>query len=421
MKTQDILKCLKANKNLSAYQLIENEKDSRELFYVLDHLEINRAVKTTTTIIVVYVNHQNYTGSSTITVTSGDDEKSLNKKIKDAIVKAKAVKNAYYPALPEIKENVVDKNQDKYDLNSIANNVAKAVFKANKYDSGWLNSTEIFVSTIRTKFFDSNNVKHDVRKFNISVEVIPTWTNSKEEIELYKWYETSDINYSEITKEIDELLLNAKDRSEAKKLKDVKLPKDLKVLVKNDMLDLILDTFAEDINLRSVFYKQNHYNKNDLVSDNKLSLTLKPVVKGCSASSKIDNNGMVLKNTKIISDGKVKKLWGDNRFAYYLKQDPTGDIPVKELDGERFDYSKDKHLIIENFSSPQLDEASGYWGGEVRLAKYFDGKKYIPLTSFSISGNIYEDFKNVKLSKEEVKHPSYKGPKYLIFEGVKIH
>ena len=29
MKTQDILKCLKANKNLSAYQLIENEKDSR--------------------------------------------------------------------------------------------------------------------------------------------------------------------------------------------------------------------------------------------------------------------------------------------------------------------------------------------------------------------------------------------------------
>ena len=62
MKTQDILKCLKANKNLSAYQLIENEKDSRELFYVLDHLEINRAVKTTTTIIVVYVNHQDYTG-----------------------------------------------------------------------------------------------------------------------------------------------------------------------------------------------------------------------------------------------------------------------------------------------------------------------------------------------------------------------
>ena len=420
MKTQDILKCLKANKKLSDYQLISTNKDSRELFYVLDHLEINRAVKTTTNIITVYVSDKKTTGCSTITVTSGDDEKSLNKKINEAIKKAKAAKNPYYP-LPDKEESIIEKDDKKYDLNEIANNVAKAVFKANKYENGWLNSTEIFVSKVNNEFYDSKGTKHKTNIFNISIEVIPTWSNKGEEIELYKFYETSDINYSIITKEIDELLLNAKERSVAKKLKDVKLPKDIKVLVKNDMLDTIIDNLTYDVNFRNIYFKQNHYKKGDIVSNNNLSLTLKPTVKGCVNSTKVDNNGIVLKTTKIIDNGKVVKLWGDNRFAYYLKQKVTGNLPIKQLDGNRYDYTKEKHLIIENFSSPQLEEATGYWGGEVRLARYFDGKKYIPLTDFSISGNIYEDLKEVLLSKEDACMPSYKGPKYLIFKGIKIH
>lgn len=48
MKKKDIINCLKANTKISDYELIISDKDSRELFYVLDHLEINRAVKTQT-------------------------------------------------------------------------------------------------------------------------------------------------------------------------------------------------------------------------------------------------------------------------------------------------------------------------------------------------------------------------------------
>ena len=44
MKKNEILDCLKANKHITDYELSIVNKDSRELFYVLDHLEINRAV-----------------------------------------------------------------------------------------------------------------------------------------------------------------------------------------------------------------------------------------------------------------------------------------------------------------------------------------------------------------------------------------
>ena len=91
------------------------------------------------------------------------------------------------------------------------------------------------------------------------------------------------------------------------------------------------------------------------------------------------------------------------------------------LNGERSEYKDDKHIIIESFSAPQMESNTGYWGGEVRLARYYDGEKYIPLTGFSISGNIYEDLKKLELSKENGALPNYSGPKYLIFKGINIH
>ena len=420
MKRNEILSCLKANKKISDYELSIVNKDSRELFYVLDHLEINRAVKVETASVKVYVSDKKTTGSSTVAITAADDKKSLNKKLNDAIAKAKQAKNNYYP-LPEKTNNIKESKKVKRDLNDIASNIAKAVFKADKYKNGWINSTEIFVSEFKNEFINSKGINHLTNSFKIEIECIPTWSNKKEEFELYKFYESGKIDYKQITKEIDEILTLAKDRSNAKTLKEVKLPKNLKVLVKNDMLETIIEEMSLDLSYRYAFMKQSHYNINDLFSNNKFDLTLKGQIPGCSKSRRFDSNGIVLKSKKIIEKGMVKNKWGDIQFGYYLKEKSiTGNLQVCRLDAKGVNYKKEKHLIIETFSAPQLELDSGYWGGEVRLARYFDGKKYIPLTGFSIAGNIYEDIKKVEFSKEEVVQPRYSGPKYMIFKGLEI-
>ncbi|MCR4634230.1 MAG: hypothetical protein K5648_08905 [Erysipelotrichaceae bacterium] len=420
MKRSEILTCLKANKSISAYELSILDKDSRELFYVLDHLEINRAVKVKTVSVKVYVSDSKSTGVSTVVVTAADDPKSLASKLSKAVTKAKAAKNPYYP-LAGKKENLKDINTDKKDLNKIASKVAKAVFKADVYKNGWINSTEIFVSEFKEEFINSNGVDHVANSFKIEVECIPTWSNKKEEFELYKFFESNKEDYKKITEEIDEILNLAKARSAAKTLKDVKLPEDLNVLVKNDMLESIVRCFASDLNYRSAFMHDNHYGKGDKVSDTSFDLIMKPSIAGCSASRKFDSHGTLLSPVKLIGNGVVKNTYGDIQFGYYNKEEKiSGNLPVAQIKAEGIEYKKKPHLIIENFSSPQLESDSGYWGGEVRLARYFDGKKYIPLTGFSIAGNIYEDMKNVKFSKEEGQTSRYKGPKYLIFEGLKI-
>ena len=420
MKKSEILACIKANKKISAYELSIIDKDSRELFYVLDHLEINRAVKVKTVNIKVYVNDKKMTGSSSVLVTATDDARSLNNKLNKAVKSAKAAKNPYYP-LAEKTDNIKDLKKEKKDLNAIATKAAKAVFKADVYKNGWINSTEIFVSEIREEFINSNGVDHVSDSFKIQIECIPTWSNGKEEFELYKFYESNKADYKQITEEIDEILNLAKARSKALTLKDVKLPEDLSVLVKGEMVDLLLYGFAGDMNYRSLFMHDNHYNKGDVLSNTPFDLSMKPVISGCSGSRKFDSHGTVLKSVKLIDKGIVKNSYGDIQFGYYNGEKKiSGNLPVAEVKAEGTVYKNKPHLIIENFSAPQLESDSGYWGGEVRLARYYDGKKYIPLTGFSIAGNIYEDIKEVKFSKEEDRGPYYKGPKYMIFKGLKI-
>ena len=420
MKKNDIIKVLKVNKKISDYELTIINKDSRELFYVLDHLEINRAVKIDSVTIRIYVSDKKTTGSSLVMLTAADDEKSLAKKLDDAVARARNARNQYYP-LAEKTVNIRQENAKKANLNLVASKVAEAVLKADHFKNGWINSTEIFVSNIKEELINSNGVDHKSEYFKIEIECIPTWSNKKEEFELYKFYQSNRVDYKKITEEITEILELAKARSGALTIKDVKLPEDLMVLVKNDMLEEIVNNFTYDLSYRNVFMKENHYEINDVLSNNPFDLTMKPSISGCASSHKYDSHGVVLKAKNLIRKGVVKNNYGDIQFGHYLKQkDITGMIPVVEIKAEGINYKKEKHLIIENFSAPQLEENSGYWGGEVRLARYFDGKRYIPLTGFSIAGNIYEDIKDVKFSKEETLMANYKGPKYMIFKGLKI-
>lgn len=82
---------------------------------------------------------------------------------------------------------------------------------------------------------------------------------------------------------------------------------------------------------------------------------------------------------------------------------------------------KEPHILCVYFSSPQLDNYSGYYGGEVRLGFYFDGQKYTPVTGFSISGNIHKDKNKFRFSKEIETNRGYRGPKYIYVKDMTIN
>ena len=206
----DLLICLlNENKNVSDYEIKKINKNARELFYVLKKLEINRAVETENISCTVYVNTDDSTGSSTINIVASDNKTSIKKKINMAVNKAKATLNKAYK-LPEADKNIKKVFKKKPDLNDIALKCANAVFKADKYKEGYINSTEIFVSDITEEFISSKGIHHQVESLRINIEAIPSWKSEKEEVELYEMYERSILDEAGITKRMNEVLNNAK-------------------------------------------------------------------------------------------------------------------------------------------------------------------------------------------------------------------
>lgn len=413
----EIIHVLKNTKEISDYEILTSHKQSSELFFVAKKLEMNRATNTQTISIKVYCDVEDSRGSSTVVVTSADTLDSLQKKIQASIQKAKTALNPYYP-LTSLQNSVHITQENPYTLNEIALKVADTIMQANDNKDACLNATEIFVSKLTNTFINSNDVNQYEENYQIEFEIIPTSSNGDEEYELYDYYKSDVLDVDAITQEVKDKLELVKQRVQAKHLSDVQIPKDIPVLMYGEMADVIVQGLLSNATYMAEVTKSNHYVVNDAISKTPFSLTLHGSIEGVSASKHFDEHGVTLTKHPLIQGGKLIDTFGDIQFGYYLKKQPSGNYMASLIESEGIDVTKQPHLIIDAFSAPQLEKSSGYFGGEVRLARYFDGEKYIPLTAFTVSGNLYKGLENVQFSKETATTNTYKGPKYFIFHAL---
>jgi len=402
------------------YKIISKTTNSYELYYVLNKLETAREVNVEEITVTIFRDFETFKGSSVFTVTPAFTDDEIKEKINNAYERCLFVKNNSYE-LPD--KEVIDLSQfkasfDVEDLGQIASNVAKAIFKADVYREGWINSTEIFVSKFINEFVNSKGVNVSYPMTRLVLEVIPTWSGEKEEVELYYANSSKNIDFEEITNVVTEKLEDAKNRSLALKLINVN---SCKVILGEDEVKSIIRGFVSQLSYNMQFRHMSKYKVGDSIQTgeecDKLTVVGTPYLSNSTLSAPVDYLGTVLKDTILISEGKVINLFGDAQFGQYLKIDkPTGDFKNIKVSAGSKEYKEMKstpYLKCVSFSSFQMDSFSGYYGGEVRLGIYFDGKKEIPVSGFSVSGNIYEDINKMKFSKEVASIDGYEGPKYL--------
>ncbi len=313
-------------------------------------------------------------------------------------------------------------------LNEIATDIADGIFAGDHFEDGQLNATEIFVSLEHKTFINSLGVEHHYDRFAASYETIPTWKGEQEEVELYDYQRLETIDKEAISKHIEEVLGFAQKRAAAKTLKEVEVEENNPVVVQSEMVALLAYNLVQDASYTSHYFKMNQINEDKAVSQTPFNITLKGVEAGLTGSQVVDGHGIILGEKEIFHEGSLAGLWGGKRYGYYLNQkEITGNLNCCIVDGPRSNEEeifKDKHLIVCNFSAPQLEWNSGYLGVEVRLSFKYDGQKYIPLTGFSVSGNIFESLQTVRFSTEnEIVNDfgSYSGPKYWIFDGMTLN
>ncbi len=417
-------KTLFNRKDISGWKLRLIDTESQELFYVGKSLDMNRCKNVEHLELTIYIDYEEngikYRGSSTTEIHPTFTRDEIREAIDSTVFAASLIKNDYYPLVKPYEK----------DLETMASNVSEkplvkwiapvtdAIFKADVYSKGCINSAEIFLDKTCTRILNSEGVNVEFTNYSGIVEFIVNWKEDGEEIELYKNIEFSDFSAKDITNKVNEMLQLARYKAGAGMTP--KLKKSI-VLLTGEPVKTLLNYYYSQANAETVYDKLSNFiiGKNvqgDSIEGDLINITLTKNLIGSTKSVPYDDDGFPISDVKLIEKGILKRYWGSNRYCYYLGLEPTGNIEnIVVQGGSRSikELKEEPYLELLAFSDFQIDELTGDFAGEIRLGWYYDGITAVPITGGSISGNLMRVHKKIFLSKELQQDNNFIGPKTI--------
>lgn len=426
MKLHDIQALLEQSHGIDGFRIASTKRDSYELFFVHRQLETVRATDTDTVSVTVYVRHDGKVGDSTFSVYGSLSEADVADRIAVATERAKLVYNEPFELTPggtlhaELPSNL--RENEPYDM---AARIADAVFAADCVNGGSINATEIFLYRDTVRIINSRGVDKTQVGYRAMIEAIPTFTEGTDSVELYEAYRFTEFDPARVTAEISKKMQEVSMRHRAKK---PATPLTANVVLREKEIAELLGLLADDLDYASVYTQSNLHKKGDILQEDAsacdpLTLTRCGQVRGCGRSAFFDSDGTPLTDTILIRNGIVSAYSGTHRFATYLGEPETGDLPCLKLEpGSLSSKELDAEPWIEcvSMSGLQVDLYSDYIGGEIRLAYLHQGSDILPLTDISMSAKLTDVLKSLRLSDTITVEDNYEGPDKLLLHGVTI-
>lgn len=419
---QLIEKVLKAQ-GIEKWSIETVHEYSAELFFIARELDTRRLKETEKYNVKVYREFESdgekMLGMSGASFVPGDSEEQISEGLKTAYFAASFVENPAYP-LPEKIEGTHAEFNDKIDgvpAADAAMQMAEAAFSEDHVDNALLNSIEVFAvkSLVRIQTSSGTDVSYSRQEINGEFIV-----QSKQpvDVELYKSFRYDTIACEAIAEKTRGALKQAADRARAK---NQLATGNYNVILSEDALGSLLSFYTSRTDVSMVYPGYSSWKIGDQVhkqpmSGEKLNITLK-------ATKPYSSDGLPMADMPVIADGKVLTFHGDSRLSSYLGVKATGTydaftcangtVPFEEM-------KKQPYLYPVAFSDFKMDIYSGHFGGEMRLAYYFDGETTHILTGGAINGSILDCSDDLVFSNERYKSLSYEGPYAVLMKNVNV-
>lgn len=426
-----IKKLLSDNKEISAWKINTKETEADEMFYVGKTLNMNRAKRVTHIMLTVYKDFEadgiKYRGSYTTEIHPTMKENEIKDIIDNAVFAAGFVKNKYYPlaARYDVKPEVHDSSFKSRPLVEFTPLITDAIFKADNYENGKVNSAELFLNKVNNKIINSEGVDVQFSGYNGFMEFVTNCRGKKEEIELYKNMSFSDFKPDKITVSVDKMINLCKEKAEAKPTPALKKGT---VLLTGESVKELLSYYVVQASASSVYknistLKIGENVQGENIKGDRINMKLDPKLSDSTFSAPYDSDGFPLSEVSVYEDGVLKRYWGDVEYSYYLNVEPTGNIENVVVgcgSKSEEEMKKEPYLELIAFSDFQMDGFTGDFAGEIRLGWYYDGTTRTPVTGGSISGNIKLLHNNMYLSKEDQQINNFAGPNTIQLFDVSI-
>lgn len=422
----EIIRLLGENKKIEDWKIHETNTRSEELFFIQRELDMNRSKNVCYYELTVYVEIQEegcvYTGFSTVHLHPTMSSAEIKIAIDKLVFSASVAKNKRFKIVSGNKQTIQAEKKmiEEAQLSQTAMNIANQIFTVSENGSK-INSTEIFVNQVYHHIINSKGVDVSFITHENLVEMV-TEGSGVEEIELYEVYFFTDEYGMGIAELIQEQLEVTKYRAIAKEMPKLS---QLPILVKARQLRELFGYYLSKSNAQAIYEKLSNYQigesiQGGIVKGDTLNITMNPFLDNSTLRAKVDSDGVILEKHPLIQDGKLVCYRGTNQFSSYIDVPITGKIMNFEVSGGSISYLemiKQPHVELLSFSNFQADALAGEFGGEIRLAKYFDGENIYYFTGGSLSANINEVHDHMFLSTEIQQINEYKGPKAMMFVG----
>lgn len=412
-KLKEILK----SEGIEKYLINKTEKSSSELFFIRKSLDTRREKKVTHYNVTVYRDVEKdgnkLLGSAAVGIFPTMTDEEIGARLRSAYFAAQFAANPHYELVKGDGASKAGESAAKSSEEAVKAMV-KALYSADVHEDAFINSAEFFAENEHVRIVNSNGVDVSYGKFTVKGEFV-TQCTAEEDVELYYSFEYDSADEKALAEKAEEGINAARDRSCAKRtLKSG----NYNVIISGENAAEILSYYSDKSDAYYVYAKYSDYGAGDDIQSGaqgeRLNITL-------SSTVPYSAEGIKMSDLKLVENGELKAIHGTSRFSQYLGITSTGEYNKIKLDAgtqSLEEMKKTPYLHIIKFSDFQIDVFTGHFGGEIRLAYFFDGSSVSKVTGGSVNGLITEAHKNFVFSKERYSDSGYDGPFAVRIENV---
>jgi PmbA protein len=413
---------LAANPAVTGWLVSETATVSSQAFYVMQKRETTRRVETCEYQVTVYRRHGEggkYLGSSSFALSRKLTKRELAARIDEAVYAAQFVRNKTYDLVEGGKKRSWKESEETTEPFVFIDGIA-AMFFAAATPVSRFNALEIFHTRQTVRIVNSRGLDLTKTLAKTDVEAIPSYDGPERKVELIRQYSYKKVEAETIRRDAAEAIADVALRHDAVAAPAIGR---IDVILRGEDVADLFENLVANFSYADIYRETTEKRIGDMIQKDPRGDVLTIGWAPTSRTDAFDRDGVLLAPTRIVEAGKIVGYFGSNQYACYLGMKPAGVFSTLEAKKGRTSYAsmaKKPHLEILALSGIQIDVFSGYIGGEVRLAVWFDGKRRQPVSGFSFSGNIDQALSDVVLSRETVDSVRYRGPRYLKLKNMDI-
>ncbi|MCR5684605.1 MAG: hypothetical protein K6G81_04175 [Lachnospiraceae bacterium] len=416
--------------HIDEYIINEERTRSAELFFIKKTLDTRRIKDYTDYAVTVYRSFDKdgtaMKGSSMVHIYDSQTDAEIDTALSGAYLAASFVCNPTYGLQEKDSNDFVEMKSDLQGktLEESAKIMADALFAEDNGGQAFLNSAELFVNEITVHIWSSTGIDCGYRKYYVTGEFVAQ-CKEPQDVETYQSFRYYNLETQALKTKVRRTLDYTLARAQASK---APAAGNYRVIICDSYVKELFSYYTARSMAPYIFAGYSSFKldenvqaktadgKSREITGDTVSIRLMP-------DEPYSDEGTRMIERQLLDKGVLKTYHGGVRFSRYIGAEPTGDyrsIKVEPGSTSIEDMKKQPYLQVVNFSDFQMDNFTGHFGGEIRLAFLCDGEKVTPVTGGSINGSIIDAQSSLILSKETQIEGGYEGPLAVCFDNIPV-